>query len=513
MYPGTWAAKAPDRPAAVLTETGESLSYAELEERSARLATWLHRQGLQRGDSVALLATNSLEHYVVYWAAMRSGLYLTAINFHLLPAEVAYILGDSGAKVLIASADLAELAQQALATSPKVEKTLAYKGSIDGFEDLDSVIDATENDPPADDRAGRTMLYSSGTTGRPKGVRLPLSEESVKVDGDGSLKSLAPIYGFDEQTRYLSPAPLYHAAPLRYTAQIQVQGGTVYVMPRFDAEESLRLIEKHRITHSQWVPTMFVRMLKLDDDVRERYDLSSLQCAIHAAAPCPVDVKRAMIDWWGPVIWEYYAGSESNGSALISSEQWLAKPGSVGKAAVGVLHVCDPEGDELPAGEVGKVYFEQTASKPFEYFGDPEKTAASRHPRHENWTAIGDLGHLDEDGFLFLAERQSFVIISGGVNIYPQEVEDAITMHPAVLDVAVIGVPHPEMGEEVKAVVQLAPGVSADDQTRESLMEHLRDRLAKYKLPRSLDFVDELPRTPTGKLRKHQLRERYAAGS
>lgn len=509
MYPGKWAAIAPDRPAIIMTDTGERLTYAELEDQSARLATWLHAQGLRRGDSVALLASNSVEHYVVYWAAMRSGLYLTAINFHLLPAEVAYILSDCGAKVLVASADLADLATAALAEAPNVEKSLAYKGSIDGFGDLREAIESSENDPPADDRAGRTMLYSSGTTGRPKGVRLALGEESVKTDGDGALKNLSPIYGFDESTRYLSPAPLYHAAPLRYTAQIQVQGGTVYAMSKFDAEEALRLIDEHKITHSQWVPTMFVRMLKLDDDVRAKYDVSSMQTAIHAAAPCPVDVKRAMIDWWGPVIWEYYAGSESNGSALINSEQWLAKPGSVGKAAVGVLHVCGEEGNELPPGEVGKVYFEQQLTPPFEYFGDPEKTKASRHPDHDNWTAIGDLGYLDEDGFLFLAERQSFVIISGGVNIYPQEIEDAITMHPMVQDVAVIGVKHPEMGEEVKAVVQLAPGVPASDETRETLMDHLRQHLAKYKLPRSLDFVDELPRTPTGKLRKHQLRANY----
>ncbi|WP_106849943.1 acyl-CoA synthetase [Blastococcus sp. Marseille-P5729] len=509
MYPGKWAAIDPDKPAIVLTDPGEQLSYGQLEEQSARLATWLHAQGLRRGDAVALLATNSVEHFVAYWAAVRSGLYLTAINFHLLPAEVSYILSDCKAKVLIASADLADLAKAALAEAPRVEKCLAYKGSIESFEDLHDVIAATENNPPEDDRAGRTMLYSSGTTGRPKGVRLALADISYREDGDAALRNVAPIYGFDEHTRYLSPAPLYHAAPLRYSTQIQVNGGTVYAMPRFDAEEALALIEKHRITHSQWVPTMFVRMLKLDDDVRSKYDVSSMECAIHAAAPCPVDVKRAMIDWWGPVIWEYYAGSESNGSALINSEQWLAKPGSVGKPAVGAVHVCDDAGRELPAGQVGKIYFEQVTTKPFEYYGDPEKTKASRHPEHDNWTAIGDLGYVDEDGFLFLAERQSFVIISGGVNIYPQEVGDAVTMHPAVHDVAVIGVTHPEMGEEVKAVVQLAPGVEPTDATREELMDHLRGQLAKYKLPRSIDFVDELPRTPTGKLRKHQIRATY----
>ncbi|GAB3293936.1 AMP-binding protein [Epidermidibacterium keratini] len=508
MYPGKWASEAPDRPAAVLTETGEELTYAQLEERSAKLAHWFREQGLQRGDVVALLATNSLEHFEIYWAVMRSGLYLTPINFHLLPSEVSYILDDSDAQVLIASADLGDLAKEALAAAPKVRKALAYGGQIDGFEDYVAAYAGQPSGDLDDDRAGRAMLYSSGTTGKPKGVRQPLPEESVKSDGDGALNVVAPIFGFGDQTRYLSPAPLYHAAPLRYSGQIQVWGGTVYVMPRFDAEDALRQIDRYQITHSQWVPTMFVRMLKLPEQTRGEYDVSSMQVAIHAAAPCPQDVKRAMIDWWGPVLWEYYAGSEGNGTTIINSEQWLTKPGSVGKPATTVVHICDDEGNELPVGEIGKVYFE-SERPPFEYYKSPEKTASSRHPRHEKWTAIGDLGYVDEDGFLFLAERQSFVIISGGVNIYPQEIEDALTMHPSVGDVAVIGVDDADLGEVVKAVVELVDGVPANDDTREALMEHLRERVAKYKLPRTIDFTERLPRTPTGKLRKHQLRAQY----
>lgn len=508
MYPGTWAKEQPDHAAVIMTETGESLTYNELNDRSIQLSHWFHERGLRYGDVVALLATNSVQHFEVYWAAVRSGLYLTAINFHLLPGEVSYILNDCGAKVLVASADLTDLATAALAESPKVTAKLAYKGSIEGFDDYESALEGQPFEELAERRAGRTMLYSSGTTGRPKGVRLAMSGLNIEEDTDGALAVMAEIYGFDTNTMYLSPAPLYHAAPLRYSARIQASGGTVVAMPKFDAQEALRLIENYQITHSQWVPTMFIRMLKLPEEVRSKYDLSSMKVAIHAAAPCPREVKKAMIDWWGPVLWEYYAGSESNGSTLINSEQALAKPGSVGKAAAGVLHVCDDLGNELPAGEVGKVYFEQETAG-FEYYNDAEKTAASRHPQHPNWSAIGDLGYLDDDGYLFLAERQSFVIISGGVNIYPQEIEDVITLHQNVYDVAVIGVPNPDFGEEVKAVIQLEPGIPQTDETREELMEHLRGRLAPFKLPRSIAFIDLLPRTPTGKLRKHEIRKAH----
>ncbi|MEO6957976.1 MAG: acyl-CoA synthetase [Antricoccus sp.] len=510
-YPGAWSATKPDGLAAVDIETGKSVTFKELDDRSMQLAQWLTKQGLGYGDCVATLASNSVECFEIYWAAMRCGLYLTPINFHLLPAEVSYILNDCGAKALVISADLADSAEAALADAPNIVAKLAFGGTVPGFDDYDEKLAAQPAEQPAEHRAGRTMLYSSGTTGRPKGVLFELPGVPIEEDNDGSLGDLTKLlFGFGEDTKYLSPAPLYHAAPLRYSGRVQALGGTVHFLKKFDAQQALEAIEKYQITHSQWVPTMFVRMLKLPDEVRLSYDVSSLQVAIHAAAPCPREVKAAMIDWWGPIIWEYYAGSESNGATFISSEQWLQKPGSVGKPAVGSIHVCDELGEELEPFKIGKVYFEQEGPG-FEYYHDDDKTKASRHPAHADWSAIGDLGYIDEDGFLFLAERQSFVIISGGVNIYPQEIEDVVTMHPAVFDVAVIGVPHPDFGEEVKAVIQLVDGVPATDETKEELMAFLAQNLAKFKLPRSIDFIEQLPRTPTGKLRKHEIRKLYDA--
>jgi fatty-acyl-CoA synthase len=353
------------------------------------------------------------------------------------------------------------------------------------------------------------MLYSSGTTGRPKGIKPELPGRDVTEAGDTYVAVFGPMYGFDADTVYLSPAPIYHAAPLRFVGVVQSVGGTVVMMESFSAEGALATIEKHRVTHSQWVPTMFVRMLKLPAEVRERYDVSSLKVAIHAAAPCPVDVKRAMIDWWGPVLYEYYSATEGIGITFIDSEQWLAKPGSVGKDGVlGIAHVVGEDGSDLPPGETGVIYFERDEMT-FEYRGDPDKTAASRHPDHPTWATVGDLGYLDEDHFLYLTDRQSHMIISGGVNIYPREVEDVLTLHPAVYDVAVIGVPDEEMGERVHGVVQLADGVTWTPELEQELVDHCRARLARFKCPARIDAVDELPRTPTGKLLKHVLRRSY----
>jgi fatty-acyl-CoA synthase len=287
-------------------------------------------------------------------------------------------------------------------------------------------------------------------------------------------------------------------------------GGTVIMMERFDALSALANIERFRVTHSQWVPTMFVRLLKLDEADRARYDLSSHRCAIHAAAPCPVEVKRQMMNWWGPIIWEYYAGTERNGSTLITPDEWLAHPGSVGRARSGVLHICAEDGAELPAGQEGLIYFEQP-ERPFEYHNAPDKTAASSHPRHPNWTALGDVGYLDGDGYLYLTDRKAFMIISGGINIYPREIEDALILHDKVADVAVFGIPHPDFGEEVKAVVQPAPGVRTDQALADELTAFARAHLAAFKIPRSIDFMAELPRLPTGKLYKRVLRDPYWA--
>lgn len=510
MFPGTHAATTPEKPAAIMAGSGEVLTFGGLEERSARLANHLHAAGLRRGDVVAMVTDNTLRAYEVYWAAQRSGLYVTAVNHHLSAPEAAYIIGDCGAKALVVSAGVAGLAA-AIEDHVDLPVRLAFGGEIPGasrYAEYDAALAASSPEPPAEQPRGADMLYSSGTTGRPKGITPKLPDRRVDEPGDTYQALFGPMYGFGPDTVYLSPAPLYHAAPLRFTATVQALGGTVVIMERFDPEQALAMIERYRVTHAQWVPTMFVRMLKLPRAVRERYDLSSLQVAIHAAAPCPVEVKQAMIDWWGPVLHEYYAATEAIGITFIDSAQWLERPGSVGRAGLGTVRICDDEGRELGPGEIGTVYFERD-TRPFEYHNDPERTAAAEHPEHPNWTTVGDVGHVDEQGYLFLTDRTAFTIISGGVNIYPQEVEDQLALHPKVFDVAVIGVPDPEMGEKVKAVVQPAEGAGAGPELERELIDFVRERIAHYKAPSSVDFTDFLPRTPTGKLIKRELRDRY----
>ncbi|MCX6400691.1 MAG: acyl-CoA synthetase [Propionibacteriales bacterium] len=510
MYPGAFSQATPDKLALVMADTGERRTYAELEENSVRLARVLHDRGLRAGDHIAFLATNAPQVFEIYWAALRSGLYVTGVNNHLSADEAAYIVDDCGAQALVVSADLADLAQGVAAQASGVRHRFVFGGDLPGFESYDVAL--TESSPvPLDDQPrGADMLYSSGTTGRPKGVKPALPPRQVTEPGDMFVAVFAPMYGFDSDTVYYSPAPTYHAAPLRFGGIVHATGGTVVMSKKFDAETALRLIEEHSITHAQFVPTMFVRMLKLPDAVRAKYAHDSLRAVIHAAAPCPVEVKQKMIDWWGPLLHEYYASTEANGITLINSDQWLLKPGSVGKAGLGIIHVCDEEGTELPTGADGTVYFERDTA-PFEYHNDPEKSREARHPAHENWTTTGDVGHLDEDGYLFLTDRKAFMIISGGVNIYPQEVENVLALHPSVQDVAVIGVPDDEMGQAVKAVVELPPGTSPSDELAAEIIGFVRERIATYKAPRSVDFVDSLPRTDTGKLLKKQLATAYAA--
>ncbi|WP_436776298.1 acyl-CoA synthetase [Yinghuangia sp. YIM S09857] len=512
MYPGTYARTTPDKPAVIMSGSGRTLTYRELDENSTRLARLLHEAGLRRGDGIALLSDNNLHALEVYWAALRSGLYVTAVNHHLSADEVAYIVNDCGARALIVSAAVGRLGEAVAAATPGIEVRLAFDGPVVGHGDFEEALKAVSAAPLDDEPAGADMLYSSGTTGRPKGVRAPLPDRRIHEKGDTLVAVFAAIYGFDQDTVYLSPAPVYHAAPLRFISLVHRTGGTAVIMERFDAEASLALIEEHGITHSQWVPTMFVRALKLPEEVRGRYDLTSLRVAIHAAAPCPVEVKRAMIDWWGPVLYEYYAATEANGVTLIDSAQWLDKPGSVGRAALGVIRICDDEGTELPPGSVGTVYFERE-EVPFRYHGDEDKTREAQHPVHETWSTTGDVGYVDEDGYLFLTDRKAYMIISGGVNIYPQEVEDALALHPKVDDVAVIGLPDEDLGEQVKAVVQAAPGAETGPELERELIDFVRERIAHYKAPRSVDFVDELPRTPTGKLLKRVVKARYGASA
>jgi long-chain acyl-CoA synthetase len=500
MHPARHAVTQPDKPAIVVAETGETISYAELDARSNRVAQLFRSRGLQRGDVVALFLENHSRFLEFAWGAQRSGLFYVCISCKLTAPEVDYILADSGARMIVTQAALAKAA--AAVTAP-VHK-LMLDGAAPGFEDAEALLAQMPPQPIPDESAGVDMLYSSGTTGRPKGVKVALPDPP-EIDAPNALLMLASfLYKVGPETIYLCPAPLYHAAPLRWTMAVQRFGGTAVVMQHFEPEAALQAIERYGMTHAQFVPTHFVRMLKLPDEVRRRYDTSSLQVAFHAAAPCPVPVKQAMLDWWGPIIHEYYAGSEGNGMTAIGPEDWLAHPGSVGRAVHGIVHICDEEGNDLPAGQEGLVYFEGQTN--FEYHNDPAKTAESRN--QHGWSTLGDVGRLDEEGFLYLTDRKSFMIISGGVNIYPQEIENHLVTHPKVADVAVVGAPHDEMGEQVVAVVQ--PVLGADTASlAEELTAFCRQSLSGVKTPRRFDFVEELPRHATGKLYKRLIRDRY----
>lgn len=513
MYIGTLAQKHPDKPAAIRPATGETRSFRELDERSNRLAQLLYASGLRRGDHVAMYLENNLAFFDVSFACMRSGLYLTPINRYLAAGEAAYIVDDCDARVLIASAAL-DQSEELGRLSPRCDIKLSVGGALPGFEDFDAALDRYPAERLAREWLGAQMFYSSGTTGRPKGIKRPLADASP-VDGNPAVMRVTGMFGVDESTVYLCPAPLYHAAPAGFTSGTILSGGTVILMDRFDEETALALIERYRVTHSQWVPTMFVRFLKSELHIHETYDLSSHTCAIHASAPCPRDVKQRMIDWWGPMIWEYWSSTEGAGFTRISSEEWLAHPGSVGRA-MAPIHICDDQGAELPPGEPGTIYGESIYGDLFAYHKDDGKTLSATHPLHANWRTVGDIGYLDDDGFLYLTDRKAFMIISGGVNIYPQQIEDALAMHPKVADVAVIGVPNEDLGEEVKAVVQPAPGVEPCEALADEIKAYVRERLGKQLTPRSVDFTDELPRLPTGKLYKKALRDKYwadAAGS
>ena len=506
MWLPDYAAATPDKPAMISADTGEILTFGQLNDASNRVAQLLYARGLRRTDHLAILMENNLHFMEPVWAGFRSGLYVTTVNRYLPPDEAAYIVGDCGAKAIVTSYEKRETAAALTDLIPNCPIRLMVGGTIPGWESYEAALAASSPEPLAEEWIGDSMLYSSGTTGRPKGILRPLPQ--VPAAQAFGMRQQGNLYGYSRETVYLSPAPLYHAAPLAFVLSVLSFGGTVVMMERFDAEQALKLIERYKVTHSQWVPTMFVRMLKLPEEVRKACDLSSLKVAVHAAAPCPVEVKRQMIEWWGPILYEYYAGTEGSGSTRIDSEEWLKHPGSVGKAGVGILHICDEDGNDLPPGEAGLIYFERETPT-FEYHNDPAKTRAARHPQHENWNALGDVGYLDEEGYLYLTDRQAFMIISGGVNIYPQAIEDALITHPKVGDVAVFGVPDAEMGEAVKAVIEPAPGHQPTAELAAELLDYARSRLAHYMAPRSLDFIAEMPRLPTGKLYKRVLRDAY----
>jgi len=515
MYPGLHAATHPDRPAIIQADTEVVTTYGQLHTRAIQLSNVLRSAGLQPGDHIAICMENHERYLEVIWGCHYAGLVYTACSSRLTKAEISYILNDCRAKGFITSRYKSDQAAEIANDIPNAHLRLMLDGTIPGYDSYESTVASASTTPLENMIDGTDMLYSSGTTGMPKGIARQFPGTPLGTAAGLATTLTVGLYKFREEMLYLSPAPLYHAAPLRFNLSVHASGGTTVVMEHFDAEDYLKYVEKYSITHTQLVPTMFIRMLKLDEAVRDKYNVSTLEVAIHAAAPCPAPTKKAMINWWGPIIHEYYAGTEGNGFVYCNSEMWLAHPGTVGTAIQGIVHICDENGEELPVNESGTVFFEGSAS--FEYHNDPEKTKASRDPKGRGWSTLGDVGYLDEDNFLYLTDRKAFMIISGGVNIYPQEAENVLVNHPKVVDIAVFGVPNDDFGEEVKAVVQPVAMPSSAEESEalsKELIAYCKTHLADIKCPRSVDFREELPRHPTGKLYKRLLKDEYwkAAG-
>lgn len=504
MHPSIHAKSAADKPAIIMSPSGETLTYGELDARSNQIAQLFRELGVKPGDAIAFSMENCATFFELAWAAQRSGLYYVTISNRLQTDEIAYILADCAAKVFVTSSALgtvpAELASRNLDIA-----LFSVGETMQGYRDLESERAKQSAEPVADEQAGFDMLYSSGTTGRPKGIKPRAIVGEPVTTADTLVDLQTKLYGVSADSIYLCPAPVYHAAPLKWTMAIHRIGATAVIMEKFDPEGALAAIGQFAITIAQFVPTHFVRMLKLPKDVRDRYDLSSLRCVIHAAAPCPIPIKEAMIEWLGPIIHEYYSGSEGNGGTFISSQDWLAHKGSVGRPLTTKLHICDEAGMEVPPRTEGTIYF--SGGPAFEYHNDAEKTQESRHS--EGWTTLGDVGWVDEEGFLYLTDRKSFMIISGGVNIYPQEIENLLVTHPKVADAAVIGAPDEEMGEKVVAVVQPLDWNDAGQALAGELTAFARASLSHVKAPRQIDFMQELPRHATGKLYKRIIRDRY----
>jgi long-chain acyl-CoA synthetase len=507
MHIRDWARQAPERPAIIMTGSGEVVTFADLEAASNRGAHLLRSLGLYRGDGFALWSTNNARFHEITWTMQRSGLYMTPIAAKLKAEEAAYIVNDSNSRVVIVDAGVkhaADFVAQVKALCPGVEHVFALQGPLAGLERWEDATARMPTTEIADQSTGQPMVYSSGTTGKPKGVRKELPERPFDDHTPPFYQALSPV---DAGTGYMTTAPMYHVGTLTMTLQEQQMGATIILMEKFDPEDLLKAVDKYKPRRSQFVPTMFIRLLKLPEDVRAKYDVSSLDLAIHSAAPCPVKVKLAMIEWFGPILFDIYGGTEGAGATVITSPEYLKKPGSVGRSVDGIIHICDDKGDELPVGETGTIYFE--TANDFSYFNDPEKTKDSRNPKHPGWRTYGDIGHVDEDGYLFLSDRRAFMIISGGVNIYPQEAENALILHPKVEDVAVFGVPDEDLGEVVKAVVQPRDWADATPELAAELIAYCKDQLSTLKCPRSIDFEQELPRDVTGKMMKRELRGRY----
>ena len=510
MYPGKQVAARAAQPAVIMAQTGEVVTFGELDARSSRLAHLFRARGLNRLDHYAIFMENNARYIECCSAGARSGLYYTCVNSFLTPEELAYIVNNSESRILITSEARRSVALVALESCPKIELCLIVdgKGASTRAQNLDEATAQYSATPIADESLGAAMLYSSGTTGRPKGILRPLPVQPPSQQLPLYM-FLDKLWGCRDGMIYLSPAPLYHSAPQAAVSLAIDRGGTVIVMENFDAERYLQLVETYRVTHSQLVPTMFSRMLKLPERVRERYDVSSLSFVVHAAAPCPVPVKEEMIAWWGPIVLEYYGMTEALGFTACDSAEWLAHRGTVGKVMLGELNVLDENMKPCPTGTPGTLWF-KTAT-PFEYFNDPVATAKARSS-DGSMSTVGDVGYVDADGYVYLTDRTTFMIISGGVNIYPQECENLLVTHPKVADAAVFGVPNEDLGEEVKAAVQLMPGVAPGTGVAEELIAFCAQHLARQKCPRSIDFEAELPRLPTGKLYKRLLRDRYWQG-
>ncbi|NIB40501.1 acyl-CoA synthetase [Pseudomaricurvus alkylphenolicus] len=506
MHPSQYAASTPDTAAVIMADSGETLTYRQLDDRSNQLAQLFRAQGLVRGDVIAILLENHPRYFEACWAAQRSGLYFVGISSKLNADEAAYIIEDSEAKLLITSAAMTDIAAP-LAERLSHVHLYMLDGAIDPYQNYEASLEEFLARPITDESAGSDMLYSSGTTGRPKGIKPALPEAGIDA--------VTPLHQVMTQVLklkpgcvYLSPAPLYHSSPLRWCMGIHRLGGTVVVMEKFRDEQVLQLIERYKVQSAQFVPTHFQRLLKLESATKQNYELNSLEAVVHAGAPCAATTKRQMIDWWGPIIHEFYAGTEGNGLCYINSEQWLSHPGSVGRPVVGKLHICNDEGEPVAPGEEGLIYFEDGPQ--FHYHNDAQKTAEA-HNQH-GWSTLGDVGRVDEEGYLYLTDRKSFMIISGGVNVYPQEIEDLFIAHPKVADVAVIGAPDEDMGERVVAVIQLEAGHTAGERLSEELVNYGRQHLSHIKAPRQVDFVSELPRHDTGKLYKRLIRDQYWQG-
>ena len=498
----------PDKPAVIVHPSGATVTFGELEACANRLAHHFRRAGLVEGDTIAVLMENNAHLHAVLWAARRSGLYYAPINTHLTPAEAAYIVDNSGAKAVVAARAMRKVCEGLEEHLPDglPDLLMIADDDLDGWQRYPECVAGQPDSPIADEIEGELLQYSSGTTGRPKGIRRELLHLSP-AEAPSMVGVLLGTLGFDSDGKYLSPAPLYHTAPNMWSMGALAMGSTVVVMEKFDPEQCLEAIQRYGVTHGQFVPAVFVRMLKLPEAVRNSYSIASLKRVVHAAAPCPVDIKKQMIDWWGPIVDEYYSSSEGAGVTWITADDWLAHPGSVGKPLVGQAHILDEQGNDLPSGQAGQIFFDM-GGRLFEYLKDSDKTAESRDTH--GWVTVGDVGYVDEDGYLFLTDRKHHMIISGGVNIYPQEAENMLVTHPKVLDAAVFGIPDDEMGQTVKGVVQTLDATDATDEFGDELLAWLRERLAHYKCPRSISFERQLPRTDTGKLYKQELVNKYS---